>query len=86
MDIPTAVLNEVRKEANNMTIQAIEEGRIDLDDEVLPPFLAANLIANPQIIDVLKAVNGLIMENMEKEYVDFFLEKVREIANKERCF
>ena len=83
-----AMMQHLRAEANTRVIQEIKAGKITLDDEeeVLPTFLAANLITNPQLLDVLEAMAGLIMSDMEKEYVVFFLNKIREIANKERCF
>lgn len=80
------LMNSMRSEANGEVIKGIKNGDIDLDHEVLPPFLAANLVSNPEILDVLEAMSGLIMSDMEKEYVVFFLNKIREIANKERCF
>lgn len=85
MDI---VMAQLRAEANDRVIQEIKDGKITLDDkeEVLPPFLAANLITNPQLLDVLEAMAGLIMSDMEKEYVVFFINKIREIANKEMSF
>ena len=82
-----AVMNSLRKEANDKVIKGIQEGKIKLDNDVLPAFLAANLISSPQILDILEAMAGLIMEEtMEKEYVIFFLNKVRELANKEMMF
>ena len=85
MDI---VMAQLRAEANSRVIQEIKDGKITLDDEegVLPPFLAANLITNPQLLDILEAMAGLIMSDMEKEYVVFFINKIREIANKEMSF
>lgn len=85
MDI---VMAQLRAEANGRVIQEIKDGKITLDDEegVLPPFLAANLITNPQLLDILEAMAGLIMSDMEKEYVVFFINKIREIANKEMSF
>ena len=85
MDI---VMAQLRAEANDRVIQEIKDGKITLDDEegVLPPFLAANLITNPQLLDILEAMAGLIMSDMEKEYVVFFINKIREIANKEMSF
>ena len=80
------LMDMMRESANQHTIDAINEGRISLEDEVIPPFLACNLITNPQIIDILKAMNGLLMSEMEKEYVDFFLNKIQEIASKEMRF
>lgn len=82
-----AIMNSIRRDANDDVIKKIKEGKIKLDDEVLPAFLAANLITNPQILDILEAMAGLIMEEtMEKEYVVFFLNKIRELANKEMTF
>lgn len=82
-----AVMNSLRKEPNDKVIKEIQEGKIKLDDEVLPAFLAANLISNPQLLDILEAMAGLIAgETMEKEYIVFFLNKVRELANKEMMF
>jgi len=87
MGIEEALLNEMRAEANKVMIERIKDGRITLDNDVLPPFLAANLVSNPQMLDILEAMADLIMEEtMEKEYVVFFLNKVRELANKERSF
>ncbi len=85
MDI---VMAQLRAEANDRVIQEIKDGKLTLDDEegVLPPFLAANLITNPQLLDILEAMAGLIMSDMEKEYVVFFINKIREIANKEMSF
>ena len=85
MDI---VMAQLRAEANDRVIQEIKDGKITLDDEegVLPPFLAANLITNLQLLDILEAMAGLIMSDMEKEYVVFFINKIREIANKEMSF
>lgn len=85
MDI---VMAQLRAEANDRVIQEIKDGKITLDDEegVLPPFLAANLITNPQLLDILEAMAGLIMSDMEKEYVVFFINKIRELANKEMSF
>ena len=82
------IMAQLRAEANDRVINEIKEGKITLDDEegVLPPFLAANLITNPQLLDILEAMAGLIMSDMEKEYVVFFLNKIREIANKEMSF
>ena len=79
-------MDALRHSANTEVISRIEEGKIALDDDILPPFLAANLISNPQILDILETMAGLIMSDMEKEYVVFFLNKIREIANKEMCF
>lgn len=82
-----AVMNSLRREANDKMIKEIKEGNIKLDDEVLPPFLAANLISNPQILDILEVMGGLVFgDTMEKEYVVFLLNKVKELANKERMF
>jgi predicted component of type VI protein secretion system len=87
MGIEEALLNEMRAEANKVMIERIKDGRITLDNDVIPPFLSANLVSNPQMIDILEAMADLIMEEtMEKEYVVFFLNKVRELANKERSF
>ena len=85
MDI---VMAQLRAEANDRVIQEIKDGKLTLDDEegVLPPFLAANLITNPQLLDILEAMAGLIMSDMEKEYVIFFINKIRELANKEMSF
>ena len=82
-----AVMNALRQESNDKVIKGIQEGKIKLDNDVLPAFLAANLISSPQILDILEAMAGLIMEEtMEKEYVIFFLNKIKELANKEMCF
>ena len=87
MGIENAIMEHMREEANKGVIKAIKEGRITLDNDVIPPFLSANLISSPQIIDILEVMADLIMEEtMEKEYVVFFLNKVRELANKERSF
>jgi len=82
------VMNQLRAEANERVIQEIKDGKITLDDKegVLPPFLAANLITNPQLLNILEVMAELIMSDMEKEYVIFFLNKIREIANKEMSF
>jgi len=82
------VMNQLRAEANERVIQEIKDGKITLDDKegVLPPFLAANLITNPQLLNILEVMAELIMSDMEKEYVIFFLNKIRELANKEMSF
>ena len=80
-------MNSLRRDANERVIEEIKEGKIKIDDEVLPAFLAANLISNPQMLDILEAMAGLIAgETMEKEYIVFFLNKIRELANKEMRF
>ena len=80
------IMRALRSEANGRVIKGIKDGEISLDNDVLPPFLAANLMANPELLDILEAMAGLIMSNMEEEYVVFFLNKIREIANKEMTF
>lgn len=79
-------MDAIRHSANVEVIERIKDGKITLDNDILPPFLAANLITNPQLLDILEAMAGLIMSDMEKEYVVFFLNKIREIANKEMVF
>ena len=78
------IMNKMREEANKSTIEEIKNGNISMDKnyEILPYFLSANLTSNPQIIDVFEAMAEVIMgEDMKKEYVLFFLNKIREIAN-----
>ena len=87
MGIEDALLDYMRHEANETVIKRLKNGEIELDNEMLPAFLAANIITSPDILDILEAMSGVIMkETMEKEYVVFFINKVREIANKERSF
>jgi hypothetical protein len=84
-----AMMNVLLRDANSQMITKINKGEVTLEDpeNILPAFLAANFISNPQIFDILEAMAGLIMEEtMEKEYVTFFINKVKEIANQELRF
>ena len=81
------VMNMMREEANKKIFEKVKNGELTLENDdvgLIPPFLAANLVSNPQILDVLETMNLLIMEDktMEKEYVSFFINKLREIGNK----
>jgi hypothetical protein len=79
------ILDMLREKANNETLDRIKEGKLTSDEleELLPYFLSCNLVTNPQILDILEVMAGVIMkETMEKEYVVFFLNKIRELANK----
>lgn len=78
------LMKYMRHEANGEMINGVNKGEINLeeDEELISTWLAANLVDNTDILDILQAVNLLVMEGMAQEYVAYFINKVKEIANK----
>lgn len=78
------LMKYMRHEANGEMINGVNKGEINLeeDEELISTWLAANLVDNTDILDILQAVNLLVMEGMAQEYVSYFINKVKEIANK----
>lgn len=72
--------------ANGITMEMIKNDKLSLDDdenkELVVNWLRANLAKSPQILSVLECVATLLYkDDMEREYVNQFINRVRELSN-----
>lgn len=73
-------------EANNEMISKVKKGELTLEDseseELLLAWLRANLNESGQILSILECwANLLYQDNMEREYIIQFINRIREKAN-----
>ena len=72
--------------ANEAMIEQVKEGKLSLDNkqekDLLISWLRANLTKSPKILSVLEAWTIILYEdNMEREYVTQFINRIREMGN-----
>ena len=78
------LIREMLKESNEIMIKEVKEEVITLDDdkELLVNWLRANLSQSPQILTILECFAQLLYDdNMEREYIIQFINRVREVSN-----
>ena len=76
-----ALMRQMLRESNKGFMEAYDAG--ETDEEGFGLFLKANFSQNPDLIKLLELANQeLIGENeVGFEYVEFFINKIREILN-----
>lgn len=79
-------LEFIMSEANDVMIQQVKDGELTLQDEqekeLLVAWLRANLSKSDKILSILEAWAILLYEDdMEREYITQFINRVREMAN-----
>ena len=72
--------------ANDVMIEQVKQGELTLDNpqskDLLVSWLRANLSKSNKILSVLEAWADLLYDdNMEKEYIIQFINRVREMSN-----
>lgn len=82
-DIEVGLMFEM---ANEAMIEQVKEGNLSLDNKqdknLLVSWLRANLTKSPKILSVLKTWTTILYEdNMEREYVTQFINRIREMGN-----
>lgn len=81
-----SIVNMMLHEANNVMLTEIEEGKLSFenekDKELLVNWLRANLASSDKILSILEAWAILLYnDDMEREYIIQFINRVREVAN-----
>ena len=81
-----SIVNMMLHEANNVMLTEIEEGKLSFenekDKELLVNWLRANLANSDKILSILEAWAMLLYnDDMEREYIVQFINRVREVAN-----
>ena len=81
-----SIVNMMLHEANNVMLTEIEEGKLSFenerDKELLVNWLRANLASSDKILSILEAWAMLLYnDDMEREYIVQFINRVREVAN-----
>ena len=79
-------LEFIMSEANDVMIQQVKDGEITLKDEqekeLLVAWLRANLNKSDKMLSILESWAILLYEDdMEREYITQFINRVREMAN-----
>ena len=71
-------------QATGEAIEEIHNGNLTLEEdrEILTTLLKANLAKHSQILSLLEAYAELLYKDtMEREYINQFLNRIRELAN-----
>ena len=79
-------LEFIMSEANDVMIQQVKDGELTLKDEqekeLLVAWLRANLNKSDKMLSILESWAILLYEDdMEREYITQFINRVREMAN-----
>ena len=79
-------LEFIMSEANDAMIQQVKDGELTLKDEqekeLLVAWLRANLNKSDKMLSILESWAILLYEDdMEREYITQFINRVREMAN-----
>ncbi len=85
-DMDSLGIDAVFGMANDVMIEQVKQGELTLDDpqakDLLVSWLRANLSKSNKILSILEAWADLLYDdNMEKEYIIQFINRVREMSN-----